>query len=182
MAEPSLQPPQLNILKDRIRNLGLWEGSRYPSYSTNVTLSWNPSFLLSYASLCNFFPPTCGKHVSPVNIYKISKGINFIDFHSLAHIWSSHCGQRLKDLYLALSLADLSVETENPSVHMELEDRAPEYYRPVEGHWAMTRVEEMKGVGWWLDHPVQPHLGSSSPLALLMSFKPISIWSTSSIS
>lgn len=52
--------------------------------------------------------------LSPVNIYKISKGINFIDFYPLAHIWSSHCGQRLKDLHLALSLADLSVETENP--------------------------------------------------------------------
>lgn len=52
--------------------------------------------------------------LSPVNIYKISKGITFIDFYPLAHIWSSHCGQRLKDLYLALSWADLTVETENP--------------------------------------------------------------------
>ena len=63
--------------------------------------------------------------LSPVNIYKISKGINFIDFYPLAHIWSSHCGQRLKDLYLALSWADLSVETEKSSAHVELESSAP---------------------------------------------------------
>lgn len=60
-----------------------------------------------------------------MNIYKISKGINFIDFYPLANIWSSRCGQRLKNLYLALSLADLDVETENPSAHMELERSAP---------------------------------------------------------
>lgn len=61
----------------------------------------------------------------PVNIYKISRGIKSIDFHPPAHIWSSHCGQRLKDLYLALSSADLSVETENLSVHMKSEGSAP---------------------------------------------------------
>lgn len=57
----------------------------------------------------------------PANIYKISGGMNSIDFHPLVHIWSSHGAQRLKDLYLAPSLADLSIETESPSVHMGLE-------------------------------------------------------------
>lgn len=130
-SETDIELVWLAILKDRMGGLG--EGSRGLSCSTNVALPRNPSLSLSCASLCIFFPLL---HVAstflnkdndlfPVNIYKISKGINFIDFHPLAHIWSSHCGQRLTDLYLTVSLADLTVEAENPSVHMELEGSTP---------------------------------------------------------
>lgn len=96
-----------------------------------LLLSSDPSLFLSYALGYIFFilhvPSTFlnkDSDLLPVNIYKISGGIKSIDFHPLAHIWSGHCGQRLRDLYLALSSADLSVESENLSVHMELEGSA----------------------------------------------------------
>lgn len=100
-----------------------WTAASHPS---------DPSLFLNNAPLCIFsllhVPSTFLNKVSdllPVNI-KISGGrwIKSIDFHPLAHIWSSRCGQRLKDLYLALTLADLSIETEN-LLHTELEGRTP---------------------------------------------------------
>lgn len=158
---------------------GLW-GFICPSFRTNATLPWNPSSLLRYASLCIFsLTHVAGtilnkdNDLSPLNIYKISKGINFIDFYPLAHIWSSHCWQRLKDLYLALFLADLSVETENPSAHMDLqlessafkstaggmEDEGQWWGRRGEGCWRDEGCWRGEGCWWWQDHPVQSHLG-----------------------
>lgn len=111
---------------------GVGQGSDAPVSGPMLLVS---EILLHFSAMlpCLFFSLTHvastilykDNDLSPVNIYKISKGINFIDFYPLANIWSSHCGQRLKDLYLALSLADLDVETENPSAHMELERSAP---------------------------------------------------------
>lgn len=134
---------------------GSWTGFRCPSFRTNATRLWNPSSFLSYASLSIFSLAHVASTIlykdndlSPVNIYKISKGINFIDFYPLANIWSSHCGQRLKNLYLALSLADLDVETENPSAHMELERSAPKSTAggmEDKGQWPGS-----KGWGCWM--------------------------------
>lgn len=102
-----------------------WGGDRVPQSQCRCRSSWWPFFVSQLCSLLHVHILNKDSDLLPVNIYTISEGIKSIDFHPPAHIWSSHCGQRLKDLYLALPSADLSVETENLSVHMKLEGSAP---------------------------------------------------------